>query len=143
MFIQPDWFDPRAPGVGTNRYTYSHNDPVNRLDPSGNVAVYSDSDGDGENETSTYFSPTTEIGADLAAGDYSSYYSWKGEWGGLRSGFASEGYRDVSWTGGGFSFPGASGDISLSFGAQDDPYHSARSLEVGLVALGAGARESR
>jgi hypothetical protein len=36
MFIQPDWFDPTAPGVGTNRYAYSHNDPINRLDPEGN-----------------------------------------------------------------------------------------------------------
>jgi hypothetical protein len=36
LFIQPDWFDPTAPGVGTNRYAYSHNDPVNRRDPEGN-----------------------------------------------------------------------------------------------------------
>jgi len=36
MFIQPDWLDPTEPGVGTNRYSYSHNDPVNRRDPSGN-----------------------------------------------------------------------------------------------------------
>lgn len=36
MFIQPDWLDPTEPGVGTNRYAYSGNDPVNRLDPNGN-----------------------------------------------------------------------------------------------------------
>lgn len=36
MFIQPDWFDPTEPGVGTNRYAYSGNDPVNKLDPNGN-----------------------------------------------------------------------------------------------------------
>jgi hypothetical protein len=36
MFIQPDWFDPTKLGVGTNRYSYSFNDPINRLDPSGN-----------------------------------------------------------------------------------------------------------
>jgi RHS repeat-associated protein len=36
MFIQPDWFEVTEPGVGTNRYAYSFNDPVNKLDPSGN-----------------------------------------------------------------------------------------------------------
>ena len=37
MFIQADWFDPSDPAVGTNRYAYSHNDPVNLADPGGNV----------------------------------------------------------------------------------------------------------
>lgn len=36
MFVQPDWLDPTEPGVGTNRYAYSGNDPVNRIDPLGN-----------------------------------------------------------------------------------------------------------
>lgn len=38
MFIQPDWLDPTEPGVGTNRYSYSFNDPINKFDPSGNSA---------------------------------------------------------------------------------------------------------
>ena len=37
MFIQPDWFDPTQPGVGTNRYAYSFNDPINSWDPNGNA----------------------------------------------------------------------------------------------------------
>jgi RHS repeat-associated protein len=39
-FIQPDWLDPNEPGVGTNRYAYSFNDPVNLRDPGGNNALW-------------------------------------------------------------------------------------------------------
>jgi hypothetical protein len=39
MFIQPDWFEVTEFGVGTNRYAYSFNDPVNLRDPSGNEAM--------------------------------------------------------------------------------------------------------
>jgi len=38
-FIQPDWWDPADPAVGTNRYAYSLNDPINKSDPSGHQAV--------------------------------------------------------------------------------------------------------
>jgi RHS repeat-associated protein len=34
-FLTPDWFDPTSPGVGTNRYAYCFDDPVNCSDPSG------------------------------------------------------------------------------------------------------------
>jgi hypothetical protein len=37
-FISPDDWDPTKPGVGTNRYAYSQNDPVNKSDPSGHIA---------------------------------------------------------------------------------------------------------
>lgn len=37
-FISPDWWDPQKPGVGTNRYAYSDNDPVNKSDPNGHAA---------------------------------------------------------------------------------------------------------
>ena len=38
MFIQPDWFEVTKTGVGTNRYAYSQNDPINKIDPEGNSA---------------------------------------------------------------------------------------------------------
>jgi RHS repeat-associated protein len=34
-FISPDWWDPNKPSVGTNRYAYSDNDPINKSDPTG------------------------------------------------------------------------------------------------------------
>ncbi len=41
-FIQPDWWDPTDPAVGTNRYAYSLNDPVNKSDPNGHIVVIDD-----------------------------------------------------------------------------------------------------
>jgi RHS repeat-associated protein len=46
MFLQPDWWEVLKPGVGTNRFSYSFNDPVNFGDPNGNVrGNYSSPDG--------------------------------------------------------------------------------------------------
>ena len=36
LFLQPDWWEVTQAGVGTNRYSYSGNDPINGADPSGN-----------------------------------------------------------------------------------------------------------
>ena len=38
-FVSPDTWDPNIPDVGTNRYSYAQNDPVNKSDPSGHIAV--------------------------------------------------------------------------------------------------------
>lgn len=35
MFLQPDWWEVTKEGVGTNRYAYSFNDPINSKDPTG------------------------------------------------------------------------------------------------------------
>jgi hypothetical protein len=36
-FLSPDTLDPTIPGVGTNRYAYAGNDPINRSDPNGHI----------------------------------------------------------------------------------------------------------
>lgn len=38
-FISPDTLDPTLPGVGTNRYAYAGNDPINKSDANGHFAV--------------------------------------------------------------------------------------------------------
>jgi len=37
-FLSPDTLDPHLPGVGTNRYAYSFNNPINLVDPTGHEA---------------------------------------------------------------------------------------------------------
>jgi RHS repeat-associated protein len=37
-FLSPDWWDPNIAGVGTNRYAYSDNDPVNKSDENGHAS---------------------------------------------------------------------------------------------------------
>ena len=39
LFTSPDWFEVTEAGVGTHRYSYSGNDPVNTLDAGGNQGV--------------------------------------------------------------------------------------------------------
>jgi RHS repeat-associated protein len=43
LFLQPDWFEVTKAGVGTNRFSYSFNDPVNNLDPGGTSAFLAES----------------------------------------------------------------------------------------------------
>jgi len=38
-FISPDDWDPTKLGVGTNRYAYSQNDPINKADPNGHAMM--------------------------------------------------------------------------------------------------------
>ena len=70
MFIQADTLDPTVPGVGTNRYAYSNNDPINRLDPNGHFSYniddkeYTIDDGD----TWDFISGLTGVGVDELQG---------------------------------------------------------------------------
>ncbi|MER9614276.1 RHS repeat-associated core domain-containing protein [Mesorhizobium sp. M0207] len=46
-FISPDDWDPTLPGVGTNRYAYAQNDPVNKADNNGHTLRADDDDKEG------------------------------------------------------------------------------------------------
>ena len=73
-FLNPDTFDPTQAGVGTNRYAYSGNDPVNGSDPSGHSYLVNSSGG----LTSTNCSNcgySTASAAISAAGGYAYGYS--------------------------------------------------------------------
>ncbi len=41
MFLQPDWWEVTRAGVGTNRYAYAFDDPVNGKDPTGHLTTQS------------------------------------------------------------------------------------------------------
>ena len=59
-FITPDWWNPLSPGVGTNRYAYAGNDPVNGSDPTGHKYQ------DGRN---------SDYGSGLGAGGYTTNFN--------------------------------------------------------------------
>lgn len=61
MFIQPDWLDPTLAGVGTNRFAYSGNDPVNLSDPEGNYTQDSKGNVYGENPDDPIGQGSTDI----------------------------------------------------------------------------------
>ncbi|WP_448114067.1 hypothetical protein [Mesorhizobium amorphae] len=52
-FISPDDWDPTLPGVGTNRYAYAKNDPINKSDPNGRQTFDDDDFGIGVSERAT------------------------------------------------------------------------------------------
>ncbi|MGN8119606.1 RHS repeat-associated core domain-containing protein, partial [Labrys sp. 22185] len=48
-FVSPDWWDPTQEGVGTNRYAYADNNPINVKDPSGHSVYLPSCDGSCQN----------------------------------------------------------------------------------------------
>jgi RHS repeat-associated protein len=54
-FIQPDTWDPTMPGVGTNRYSYADNDPINKSDANGHSVNYRASEWSGGSSYRTNF----------------------------------------------------------------------------------------
>ncbi len=73
-FISPDDWDPVLPGVGTNRYAYAGNDPVNKSDANGHYTDPSWGGGrDLADPTSGYTGPGSSWGAGGKDGGLSSY----------------------------------------------------------------------
>lgn len=65
-FISPDDWDPTKPGVGTNRYSYSGSDPVNKSDPNGHTLR-----GDGSDPLGSHGLPGGASGAGNVGGGWS------------------------------------------------------------------------
>ncbi|KAB0264979.1 RHS repeat-associated core domain-containing protein, partial [Microvirga brassicacearum] len=73
-FLSPDSLDPTLPGVGTNRYAYANNDPINRSDPSGFASNDSSDYGAGGDMNDGHYSATDQVRdqeAAIADGSYS------------------------------------------------------------------------
>jgi len=64
-FLQPDWWEVRRAGVGTNRYAYSFNDPVNMSDRNGHSAKKTG--GGFWKRAGSWFKKQWEIGANRRA----------------------------------------------------------------------------
>ena len=72
-FLNPDTFDPTQAGVGTNRYAYSGNDPVNGSDPSGHSST-SWTNSSGGTSTGNWSSTNVGSGPGSANGNGTGYY---------------------------------------------------------------------
>jgi hypothetical protein len=153
MFIQPDWFEVTRAGVGTNRYAYSGNDPVNLRDPGGNVPSNpggSTSTGWTQNEdgTESYDSRTDRQSSDYldqdkdnhhTIGEYNPGFFSKNEYGSrtsTRSDVNSAFYdRDPSYR-------GAQQDaVTISGSKSMGTARNAAAVAVGVVSLGVGVGE--
>jgi RHS repeat-associated protein len=67
-FISPDNWDPTMEGVGTNRYAYADNDPINKSDPNGH---YVEGEDDPQNTAAWAESTKMHAGSALERGDIS------------------------------------------------------------------------
>ncbi|MEE1611404.1 RHS repeat-associated core domain-containing protein [Microvirga sp. CF3016] len=70
-FLSPDSLDPTRPGVGTNRYAYALNDPVNLKDPSGYAIDGPDDKAWGDSWSGTS-SGSSSVGSGTSTGTASS-----------------------------------------------------------------------
>ena len=72
-FLNPDPLNPTASGVGTNRYAYSGNDPINGSDPSG-LSSTSWGNSSGGTSTGNWSSTNVGSGPGSANGNGTGYY---------------------------------------------------------------------
>jgi pimeloyl-ACP methyl ester carboxylesterase len=80
-FITPDWWNPLSPGVGTNRYAYAGNDPINGSDASGHATSTTWTNSSGGTSTGNWTS-SSGYAAAVSGGTGGNYtYSWANPFG--------------------------------------------------------------
>jgi hypothetical protein len=155
MFIQPDTYDVTVPGVGTNRYAYSSDDPVNLSDPGGHVpdnwatkdkpvaydshGFRSEYQGSGKLDSVTYKSWN-----DSGTADYKSYQSdpldWRKE-GGTIGALSYSHVIDSGGRGGTYGHTSYGPLLKISYSEYLDPPVQSPFIEMDVALMFAGAWE--
>jgi len=122
-FIQPDWWEVTEPGVGTNRYAYSNNDPVNLMDPGGNCWLGECSSPEASQAAADY-----QLASYLSSSPNGAAHARN-----LGLNFTSSGEIDVDgyWeTLGAWNRIDRSGSNSLAYGGSDNPLFATKVAEA-------------
>lgn len=111
-----DWLKITDPGVGTNRFAYAGNSPVNLSDPSGNVLQqWSD-------ESQEYFSPNSDFHKNTVGGGPGAVAYQKSYMSGYSS---SSGMSMAEWSAGGTPYSGGKPTGGASAGGLYTPISNA------------------
>ena len=134
MFIQPDWFELTKAGVGTNRYAYSFNDPVNKIDPGGNATVADSA----HMSDDVYKSDEAERAEDfpehlerLTAKERSELFGDEAVWDDKSTGFRARAYRNKK-----------TGEITIAFAGTEDLIDWGNNIQQGFTGGSSQYREA-
>ncbi len=143
MFLQPDWFEVLKPGVGTNRFSYSFNDPVNKMDPTGHATVYGDPNKTGKNSYQGNVNPGDPGYGNIACGcGLGGRNPTATQWAGLNNALKGIGGGVQGFNGSlGTSVPASGGFLYQSdFSTSAGKFAQVRAVSLaGYVAIEAGA----
>ncbi len=141
-FISPDDWDPTLEGVGTNRYAYADNDPVNKSDPNGH-SYGSDTPGgsvDGINgqlsahdESRAERAELSKIDAEAKTALMGPQFDGPVSWSGLMKGVPKGVYNSIAST---LNFATGAGASSLGLYSADNPSEQV-GMNHGTALLGA------